>query len=62
MKNVRLNYLKGTEWKVFFNREAFIEWAKDESHDGMYYVSTPRLTFKFTRKQLLEVYGEKKTK
>ena len=62
MKNVRLNYLKGNEWRTFFTRKAFTAWAKDPSHDGTYYVSTPQITFKFSRESILEVYNAKQTK
>lgn len=62
MKSIRLNYLKGIEWRNFSTRKAFIDWAKDPSHDGTYYVSTTQMTNKYTRKEILEACNAKQTK
>lgn len=53
MKNRRLCYLKGTEWKPFTSYRKMVEWAEDTAHDGTYYVSAPDITFQYTREQVL---------
>lgn len=55
MKNDRrYTYLNGTEYKTFTSFRKMLEWAKDEAHDGKYYISTPAMTFTHTRTQILD--------
>lgn len=44
----------GNEVKAFSSFRKMLEWAKDENHDGNYYISTRTTTFKHTRKQILD--------
>lgn len=53
MKNVRFSYLDEQVVKFFTTRKAFIEWAKDESHNGKYYVSYHGMTVCKTREQVI---------
>lgn len=50
----RYFYLKGTEYKTFSSYRRMAEWAKDEDHDGVYYISCPSITFKHSREEILK--------
>lgn len=50
----RYVYLKGTEFAIFKSLKAMKKHAQLESSTGIYYVSAPDITFKYTR---LEVLG-----
>lgn len=50
----RYFYLKGTEYKTFSSYRRMAEWAKDEDHDGIYYISCPSITFKHSREEILK--------
>lgn len=50
----RYVYLNGTQFKSFSSFRKMVEWAKDETHDGSYYISTTAMTFKHNRIQILD--------
>ena len=40
---------------VFSSRREMLDYAQDEAHEGTYFVSTPMMTFKYTRAELLKI-------
>ena len=52
--NKRYTYLNGTEHKTFTSFRKMLEWAKDEAHDGKYFIHCPAMTFTHTRTQILD--------
>lgn len=56
LKNIRFSYTDGATFKTFSTRKAFLEWAKDENHNGTYYISYPNMTVTHTRAQVQENY------
>ena len=40
-------------FKIFKSYREMIEWAKDDNHDGTYYIDCPNITFRKTRQQIL---------
>lgn len=55
MKNRRYDYLKGTQFKSFTSYKKMKEFAKDENNNGVYYISCPDITFKYSREQILSL-------
>ena len=47
----------GSCWgvKIFKSYNDMVEWAKDDNHDGTYYISCPNITFKKTRQEILNL-------
>ena len=47
----------GSCWgfKIFKSYKDMVEWAKDDNHDGTYYISCPNITFKKTRQEILNL-------
>lgn len=43
----------GLCFKIFKSYKEMVEWAKDDNHDGTYYISCPNITFKKTRQEIL---------
>ena len=43
----------GCKYKTFSSFRKMKEFAADATHDGIYYVSAPNITFKYTRDQVL---------
>ena len=41
------------ESENFSNEDEMVEWAKDNNHDGTYYIDCPNITFRKTRQQIL---------
>ena len=39
-----------------------VKWAKDDNHEGTYYISCPNITFKKTRQQILNENANKFSK
>ena len=39
-------------FKIFKSYREMVEWAKDDNHDGTYYIDCPNITFKKTRQQV----------
>lgn len=54
MKNRRYTYIGNDGFKTFQSLKQMKEWARDESHDGTYYISAPNITFTKTRQQVLD--------
>ena len=60
MKNRRYTYVGDDCVKTFSTFEQMKKWAKDEHHNGTFYISCPDITFKKTRQQIIG--GERKRK
>lgn len=42
-------------FKIFKYYAEMLSWAKDSTHDGIYYISCPNVTFKKTREQMINL-------
>ena len=51
--NRRYSYVGADMVKTFKNFKQMQEFAKDEAHNGMYYISCTDVTFKKTRETIL---------
>ena len=47
-------------FKIFKSYREMVEWAKDDNHEGTYYIDCPDITFKKTRQQILNEIAKNK--